>query len=375
MDLPMTSMTRYLRPFLAFQLLLLVLSAGCSGNGREGSGTAHIAFPVPLDSVGVEIGDADYVFGVIASVEFLPDGRLLVLDSNTQTLRVFSADGGFLARFGGTGEAPGELLSARDLAVIEGNVVVVTDPRAAEFEFFHADTGYIRTVQGFMPRAPFTIDGAGLTIVGHQGLFDRDQGLTGNALSAWTPESSQPVLVFMEEWSRFDPSQMTSRFFDPDPPLEVTDSAVYYSPLGWESYEILVFDMQGNRLPSITRPGYAPLRKTAAELSEEAALYEQRRQQMLAMGRGGPAMANTDYTPSEYHFAVTSLGMDASGRLWARRGGEPVFDLFDGSSGEWLGTAQCPPGMESWAYVVTPYGVAAFDEDPADYPRVVILEY
>jgi len=362
---------------LAPSVLVLLAFIGCGPPGETSGEASPAVVLTPLDSVGIELGDERFVFGVIASVEFLPNGRLLVLDSNRQTLRVFSVSGEYLAGFGGPGEGPGELLSSRDMAVMGSGIVAVTDPRAGEFELFDADTGYAGTLMGFTPRAPFTIDASGDLVVGHQGLFNREEGTNGEALAGWKLDSPEPAVVFFEEWSRFDPEQMAARFMDPDPPIEVMDSIVYYSPLASESYEILAFDPGGNSLPSLTRPDYSPVPKTSEELDLEMELYEQRRQQLLGMGRGGPAMAGESYTPSEFHFAVVSLGVDSEGRLWARRGhgGQPVFDLYDTATGEWIGTASGPAHMGSWTFVVTPYGIAAYEEDPLDYPRVLLLGF
>jgi hypothetical protein len=366
---------------ISFCFMIIVSLAALTGCGSEGSPGDALEGPlevmVPLDTVGVELGDENLVFGAIASVDFTPEGELLVLDSNRQTLRVFSPEGVFLAEYGGPGEAPGELLSVRDMAVTGDGVVAVTDPRAGEFEFFDPDTGYTGTLMGFSPRAPFTIDADDRLIVGHQGLFNREEGTSGEALAGWSKNSAEPEVVYMEEWSRFDPGMMASRFMDPEPPLEVADSLVFYAPLDYENYRILVFDGSGASPKTISRPGYSPVRKTQREIDEEMELFEQRRQQMMGMGRGGPAMASEDYAPREFHFAVRSLGSDAEGRLWARRGGPgtPVFDLFDRNTGDWLGTVSGPDGMESWTFVVTPYGIAAYEEDPLDYPKVVLLGY
>ncbi len=361
--------------FALFFALLAV--SGCTGEEADLTNSAPAVMLVPVDSVGIEIGDEDYVFGVISAVDFLQDGRLLILDSSRQTLRLFSLEGEYITEYGGTGEAPGEFLSPRDIAVLRGGVVVVTDPRAAKFEFFHADSGHIGALQGFSPRAPFSIAAAGDIIVGHQALFDRDQGRTGEALSGWGMDSPVPRVVFTEEWSRFDPSEMAARFMDPDPPLQVTDDRVFYAPLDWERHRIIVFNPDGSQAGVWSRPGFVPVRKTPDQIAEEIAFYEQRRQQMLGMGMGGRGMAAAEYAPSEYYFAVASLGLDETGRLWARRGSgeEPVFDLFDTSTGDYLGLAMGPGSMGSWTFVITPFGIAAYEEDPVDYPRVVLLDY
>ncbi len=360
----------------ALVMTLLVLAAGCGGAGPDSGEIASVSL-VPVDSVGIELGDARYVFGVIASVEFLPDGRLLVLDANSQTLRVYSPGGEYMSEYGGPGEAPGEFLSPGDIAVLDEGLVVVTDPRASEFDFFDADTGFVRTLAGFSPRAPFIIDGGDGMIVGHQGLFDREQGRTGESLAAWSPESARPAVVFIEEWSRFDPDDMAARFMEPDPPMEISGSLVFYAPLEWERYGIMVYDAEGNSRTTLERPGYSPVRKTPEELAGETELFEQRRAQMLAMGRGGRAMAGQEYSPSEYHYAVASLGLDREGRLWARRGhaDRPLFDLFNPETGEWLCLAEGPSEMNSWTFVVTRYGIAAYEEDPLDYPRIVLLNF
>jgi len=350
---------------------------GCGSRGDPDAGNGPLAVLVPLDTVGVELGDENLFFGAIASVEFTPGGELLVLDSNRRSLRVFSSTGRFLAEYGGPGEAPGELLSVGDLAVMGDGVIVVTDPRAGEFEFFHPDTGYIGALMGFTHRVPSTVDADGDLIVGRRELFDRRTGSSGEALAGWSRNSTEPVVVYTEEWSRFDPGRMASRLMAPEPPMEVSGSLVFYAPPDHESYRILAFDGSGAAPRTISRPGYTPVRKTQEELDEEMELFEERRRQMVGMGRGGAAMLSAEYAPGEFHFAVISLGSDAEGRLWARRGGPgtPVFDLFDRHTGDRLGTASGPDEMESWTFVVTPYGIAAYEEDPQDYPKVVLLRY
>lgn len=363
---------------LILGLAFLILAAGCGpGDSPPGGEEVVDVHLVPVDTVGIEIGDSRYVFGVIATVDFLPDGRLVVLDSSRQTLKVFSRDGEFLAEYGGPGEAPGELLSTRDMAVLDDGLVVVTNPRASQLDFFDPDTGYVKTLRGFSPRAPFTIDASGDLIVGHQALFDREQGRAGEALTGWGIQTSTPLVVFREEWRSFDPSLMVSRFMDPDPPLLVTGNRVYYAPLDWERHRIEVFHIDGTPMGVWEKPGYSPVLKSGEEIEAELQAFEQRRQQMLSMGRGGMGMASSEYSPSGHHFALTSLGLDGSGRIWARRGGGdvPLFDLYDPLSGRIVGVASGPPSMGSWAFAVTPFGIAAYEEDPLDYPRVVLLEY
>ena len=52
--------------------------------------------------------DDPYLFGNVMSFAATPDGTLLVADNLAGEIRVFDPDGGFLRRFGGKGEGPGE---------------------------------------------------------------------------------------------------------------------------------------------------------------------------------------------------------------------------------------------------------------------------
>ena len=92
---------------------------------------------VPALSVGVLGGDLHQEFDRVVRPFVLPDGRLVVPNSGTQDIRVFSADGAFLEGLGGRGEGPGEFL-----------YLSVAWPRADTIEAFDSR---LRRVTRFLP--------------------------------------------------------------------------------------------------------------------------------------------------------------------------------------------------------------------------------
>lgn len=78
--------------------------------------------------IGTSGGDADYQFGQITGIAELPDGRIAVMDGQGQELRVYSAEGEYLARVGGPGSGPGEFaLGAGPVLVGPGDSIYVPD--------------------------------------------------------------------------------------------------------------------------------------------------------------------------------------------------------------------------------------------------------
>lgn len=150
-----SSATRTRPPVLALTMALATALIGC---GDPGSGAAEDAADFAgtvRDSAGIRIventdrglwaadggwtteelltigeaaGDPNYQFGQIAAVDVLSDGRIAVLDSQAQEVRIYDADGSYEQTFGGPGNGPGELSpQAITMFVGRGDTLVVPD--------------------------------------------------------------------------------------------------------------------------------------------------------------------------------------------------------------------------------------------------------
>jgi len=92
----------------------------------------------------MEIGELDgppeTTFGQIVSLAVLPDGRILVVDRQVPTIRVFGADGSYLESWGRQGGGPGELAGPdAGLALLSDGRVVVRDPGNARLQLYRTD--------------------------------------------------------------------------------------------------------------------------------------------------------------------------------------------------------------------------------------------
>jgi hypothetical protein len=108
---------------------------------EEGEGWSFS--PEPSLQIGERDGeDAFQFFGVTGGTR-LPDGRLVILNSGTRTIRVFSAEGGFLAEFGGQGDGPGEFRRLSAVHHLGGDTLLVWDSGRPAFSLFKASGAFL----------------------------------------------------------------------------------------------------------------------------------------------------------------------------------------------------------------------------------------
>jgi hypothetical protein len=84
-------------------------------------------------------GDAPYLFSAISGIVPLSDGRIVVADGGSRTLRWFGPQGAFLFERGGAGDGPGEFSSFGGLSVAAGDTLVVFDPAAQRWAIWTPD--------------------------------------------------------------------------------------------------------------------------------------------------------------------------------------------------------------------------------------------
>lgn len=114
---------------VALGLTALFLSGCRPADERRqvGDAAAWAIGPDPVISIGEVEGEAPYLFSGVASVRLLPDGRLIVADRGSHTLRIYDADGRFERQFGREGDGPGEFRYLSGMRIAGPDTVIVFD--------------------------------------------------------------------------------------------------------------------------------------------------------------------------------------------------------------------------------------------------------
>jgi len=89
--------------------------------------------------------DLSYVYRPVP----LSDGRFVALRNiGGAELMLFGADGTFERVLAGTGQGPGELMAASEPIVLPGDTLVVVDDPSAMINWYHPDSGFVRSERG-----------------------------------------------------------------------------------------------------------------------------------------------------------------------------------------------------------------------------------
>ena len=149
----------------ATAIVLLVITAGCRDDASRGgwtttvdstpSGIRHVVnTPPESDSTPIwtleenlRIGDVDgggpATFGQIKALIVDSAGRIIILESQAQEVRVFGADGGHLSTYGGKGGGPGEFQNALGIMQTRSGLLYVPDEQNARMSVLSVDSGFV----------------------------------------------------------------------------------------------------------------------------------------------------------------------------------------------------------------------------------------
>ena len=362
-------------------LALLACGGGepqeANGNGQPESVDGQLEVDrsiVVLDSIGVELGDSNYVFGQPQVVSWTPEGNIAVLDMQLAEVRVFDGQGSYLYRFGREGSGPGEFLMPTALAVSPDGRFVVSDAMGRKLLFFDGDGTHLRSMEGFFPTPPLMIEALDSAIVGaHYDMQQTEEGmLSGMSLCRWEDDIA-PVVNYHSDLEPFNPETFASEMgqnmviFTTSP-----DGRVYRSSVNPEQYVLVGYEPDGTEFLRVEEQ-ITPVPKTTEEINEEREMVRNR---MIQSG-APPSMAE-GYEPQPNRPSVAGMHVDDEGRLWIRLGttDAPTFRVLDADGQELFVAAVEYSGENSnWTFSGLQDGrMLAVDVNPEMFPKVYILE-
>lgn len=364
----------------ALGISLFLLSCGTSpgesdSNGEPGTPESRIPIEI-VNTIGVELGDSNYVFGTIEALEHGPDGNIYMLDRAASCIRVFSAEGEFIKQISRSGNGPGEITTPFAMAVLGDGRITVCAPFQGGMHIFTPDGEWDGLSAQFTSNPPMNMVGVDSNAyVAFKLTVDM---VDGNLLCFFHvgryEEDNEPTVKYYEDEFPFDPQDLTallkaslfSTVYTAD-----RSGNVYMSPYSTEDYVVRVFDKSGEPLTEFSRD-FTPVEKTQAEIDDEKLWMES---WLRSIGAQGVVI---DYEPEPYRYMITDLGVDAEGRIWVRRGTEltPVFDIYD-IDGNLLFTAEVQDAGEDapfWNFVIDEFGIMAYSENPEYFYEIFLMD-
>jgi len=370
---------------IAAALALMVLLISCGGE-ESASEITDVTSPevptvylVPVDSIGIEMGDSTYVMGAIEGISYGPDGNIAILDCALACIRIYSPAGEYLRQIGRRGNGPGELQSIAFLGISEDGHLCTTGD-GADILGVHQFDYYTGEWLGSFPSLgtpPTCIEGAEESSYVRKDInFDTSSGepLILISISKYTCGDDEPMVTYIEDTAPFTPDNMASMvdlvWYGYDIAADFSGNT-YIAPRSTDEAVVITFGPDGEETGRIELDLEAVLR-TEEELEMERLILTAK---MSAMGNDQmPPLEPDPYKP-----LIRGLEIDGEGNIWIQHGGPavPTFSVYD-SSGELMYIAEVAgdhPDGNSWRFHIDGNGVLAYAEDPADgFQKVYMLE-
>lgn len=365
--------------------VFLVLAAAACGNGQpepaidepdEDTETAlEILF---IDSIGVELGDSNYVLGSIESSSHSVDGNILILDRPACCVREYTTEGEFVRQYGRRGTGPGELVNPLSMTRLTDGRVVMLDMQTGGLHTFSPEGEWLGITAEIVNEPILWITPAeSNTYIGTHNTFDvvDEQLMVTAVVGKFASDSNEPTVSYWENTFPFDFRDFTllvnesyfANVFTSD-----REGNVFIARRDTEEYHITGFDVNGDVFVEFDLD-IPMVEKNEQEIIEEAEFWNTRARNMGANGQ-------LNYQPDPFRWKIHSMGIDDQHRLWVRRGTEetPTFDVFD-YEGEHLFTAGIP-GITGhsgllWEVHVDEFGILAWSLDPPDgYQKLYTMQ-
>jgi hypothetical protein len=375
-----------MKRLLLAAILPLAIIAGC-GEEPDTPGTADnvppegSAYVVPeadyyfevVDSIGVELGDSNYVFGVVSSAKFAPDGNIFVVDTQRSTVLFYTPEGEYVMQVGRNGSGPGEFLMPSDADFLDDGRFVVTNNGAMMLTIFDPEYNHLYDLKDFFPSCPMAIDAVeGNRIVGMKpDWMQNEEGMfMGFTVACWD-DSGHVTATYHSSMSPFDPTDLSSMLSDLCIFSAADGGRVFTASLSSEEYLVTAWSPEAEELFTIERD-FERVPKTQDEIDRETEVANAR---MIQNGMP-PEMAH--WEPDPYRNMVGGIQVDSRDRVWISRGTirSPFYDVYD-LDGNPLFTVAFDPGLgfdENMGIVIGDQGYLAFNPNPEDYARVYLLE-
>lgn len=332
---------------------------------------------IPVDTIGVLMGDSTEMFGQIFDAAVLPSGELVVVDILKRCASVFDSRGQFVRQIGRSGSGPGEFqhvptfviwLPGSELIAIREDVTSDWLTYSAEGEF--ADKRDL--AENMITDIVFLDDSTAVcyTIGAEWNTLDVSYSVQCLDIDTGEPVSD---ILFHER-----PMEPSSDFL-PGYVMLAADGngCLFLSRANSQHWSVEVYSRDGELLNTLERTDVTEREHIIMPESPEDTPVIPGIEPFTIMttGENGLSVSKTTNLPED-HPIISALAIDSEGRLWSRRGGFPgnTWDISDTEGNRIAVVDVALPDSVCHNLIINSNGYIAIDNRSSDFHRVYIME-
>ncbi|MEX2281947.1 MAG: 6-bladed beta-propeller [Gemmatimonadota bacterium] len=327
--------------------IALVLLAACADRGDKPAGieTAWHVGPrwtlVHELTIGAVEGPGPHVFATIGDIEVAPDGRIIVLERESNEIRIFDASGTHVRTAGRSGSGPGEFDAAHGLEWLPGtDSLLVNDGSANRYSIFDRDGRFVRSMVRPLTGFGYNFPGGVANGLFYEEGSRRVDQTTYESFLVGLRLVTQAVLVdtvsLLKPPSPAIPSYSVQNArggmymavpYTPTQVLDLSEDGALWWGFG-SQYRIYQLTLEGDTLREVVVADAKPIPVSPADLQE----WERSKFVRLFKERGG--VIDFDRIP-KHKPLFTDFFVDSAGFLWVdvpTADGRTAFDIFDTES-------------------------------------------
>jgi hypothetical protein len=365
-------------------IIQIIQLAGCGGSGEEQQMSGGQAEPAPFDTltipvtdtIGVEMGDSSYVFGMLMEASYLPDGSVAVLDLQKSCISIYSSDGEYEGKIGAPGPGPGEFQVPMSFALLSDGGYAVVDIIGRNVSYFDSRGEYLRMMSDFFPSPPMSIEGGpdGTLIGEMMNMVMTEEDMQASLdICRWS-DSSQADMVYLSKPMELNLQGGGEAEIQRGPEYDYAvgpDGSVFVAEISDTMFSVSGFAPNGEETLSMTEAvERTPLSQEEIDAGSLAFTLQ------IVNGEASADMNRTqDVYP--YRNVISSIGVDGLSRIWVEMGNEdyPLFRVYD-YDGNLLFYAvtdvEFTPVTRP-SFMIDQGGILACDRDPMDYPKIFLF--
>ncbi len=363
-------MIRTVSGFMSAAVAFICIS-GCGGTPEDDTAAVDSFLLVPVDSIGVELGDSTYMFGVATSADFGADGSIVILDDINCTVDFYSPEGEHLRTVDIEGDGPGEFNSPLDVMALPGGgffIYGTNDRKIAVYdeEMLLVDELVFTSANRRGPMMVCPLSDSSFVASFYEWSETGDSVTNSVMLLEGDSET-----VIASRSAPLDPEyawQMAITMFF----TAAGDGSVLVADRSLDEWEIVRYSRDGQALDTLSRE-YEPVPKSDSLYDAELELVRQ------AWLNAYGTMDGFEITPDEFFPSIAGIQCDGEGRIWVRQGRYDSI-TFDVMSLEGEPLFECgfqPPTWQdsfTWNVIISDGGYLAGPFDPELFPLMYRLE-